>query len=251
MTRFFSFMFVISLFVSVNAQTVLYTMDTESRIYNSEKYNRDSVYIIDISWPVFDETKGFPELAEILNKFVRQQLPGETTSVKSAVDDMIKLYKEFETEETMGMYWMYEAKISVTETGGQIVSIIKSDYDYSGGAHGNGFLGYNNFDINTGSILTLADLLVPGTYEKVTAAGDKIFRQQTGIGDGDLNEAGYWFEGGKFYLNENFLITETGLSFFYNSYEIAPYAGGPTELEIPYSAIKDCIKKDGPLKFLF
>ncbi|MCA0388299.1 MAG: hypothetical protein LCH52_07365 [Bacteroidetes bacterium] len=49
MTRLFSLLFVISLFVSVNAQTVLYTMETESRVYNSEKYNRDSVYIIDIS----------------------------------------------------------------------------------------------------------------------------------------------------------------------------------------------------------
>lgn len=251
MTRLFSLLFVISLFVSVNAQTVLYTMETESRVYNSEKYNRDSVYIIDISWPVFDETRGFPELGQILNKFVRKQLPGETTSVKSGVDDMIKFYMDFESEDNFGVYWNYDARISVKETGGEIISIIKNEYDYSGGAHGNGFVGYYNFDINSGSILTLSDLLVPGTYEKVTAAGDKIFRQQTEIGDGDLNEAGYWFEGGKFYLNENFLITETGLSFFYNSYEIAPYAGGPTELEIPYSAIQDCIKKDGPLKFLF
>ncbi len=251
MTRFFSLFLFISLFVSVNSQNLYYTTENVSKVLNSDKYKRDSVYLINISWPVFDETKGKTFLAEKLNKFVRNQISGDTMSVAKMVEYMIATYKEFETEETMGMYWNYECSIFVTETGNQVVSLHKSEYDYSGGAHGNGFLGYYNFDLNNSEILMLSDLIEPGSYEKVTKVAEKIFREVTEVGDRDLNEAGYWFEESKFHLNENFLITEKGLTFFYNSYEIAPYAGGPTELEIPYSAIKDFIKKDGPLKFLF
>ena len=55
--------------------------------------------------------------------------------------------------------------------------------------------------------------------------------------EADLGQAGFWFENNKFYLNDNFLITDSSLVFYYNDYEITAYAFGPTELIIPYSKI--------------
>jgi hypothetical protein len=48
-------------------------------------------------------------------------------------------------------------------------------------------------------------------------------------------------------LNNNFAITKDGLIFFYNSYEIAPSAAGPAELELGYEEIKHLMRKDGVL----
>jgi hypothetical protein len=61
-------------------------------------------------------------------------------------------------------------------------------------------------------------------------------------------EGEFWFDNNKFHLNENFLFTKTGITFFYNEYEIACYACGTTEIEIPYKNIKSLINKNGLLK---
>jgi len=45
-------------------------------------------------------------------------------------------------------------------------------------------------------------------------------------------------------LNENFLIRDSSLVFYYNNYEITAYSFGPTELEIPYSKIKNLINEN-------
>jgi len=66
--------------------------------------------------------------------------------------------------------------------------------------------------------------------------------------DENLEEAGFWFNEGNFKLNDNFLITTDGLKFFFNSYEIGPYAIGTTELLIPFSRIKNILKDNSVLK---
>jgi hypothetical protein len=52
-----------------------------------------------------------------------------------------------------------------------------------------------------------------------------------------------WFWNGLFYLPDNFAFTDAGLLFHYNSYEIAPYALGATELIIPYEKLNPYFKK--------
>jgi hypothetical protein len=52
-------------------------------------------------------------------------------------------------------------------------------------------------------------------------------------------------------INDNFYISEKGIGFFYNEYDIAPYVMGPTEVLVPYEAIKPYIRPDGPLGWVF
>jgi hypothetical protein len=62
-----------------------------------------------------------------------------------------------------------------------------------------------------------------------------------------LKHAGYEFPHDAFALNDNFSIGANGITFFYNPYEIASYADGPTELLMTYREINELIKPDGPL----
>jgi hypothetical protein len=68
--------------------------------------------------------------------------------------------------------------------------------------------------------------------------------------EADLGQAGFWFENNKFYLNDNFLITDSSLVFYYNNYEITAYAFGPTEIILPYSKIKSLIGQESILNNL-
>jgi|APEBP8051072266_1049373.scaffolds.fasta_scaffold10034_2 hypothetical protein len=252
MTKLFSFFILISFFINVEAQNVIHEQKEIHEIYNSKKFNRDSAYVIDVTWPVFDENKGNTKFAVKLNELVTSLLPASKADVKETVVDMIETYKSMEQEEDFGMYWTFTSDIGAYFPTDNIVSIVKTEWEYAGGAHGNGVTIYYNVDESTHKVLTLDDLLIPGGKEKLNAIADKIFRHDYEIGEDEpLDEAGFWFVNNKFALNENFLIDNGALQFTFNSYEIAPYAAGAPEVRIKFSDFKDIIRKDGPLKYWF
>ncbi|MBO6760471.1 MAG: DUF3298 domain-containing protein [Roseivirga sp.] len=63
-----------------------------------------------------------------------------------------------------------------------------------------------------------------------------------------LEERGYWFENDRFELTENFAIINKSLIFYFNPYEIAPYAMGPTELELKLTDFVSLIKEGGVIE---
>ncbi len=242
--------FILSAITLAYAQAPQYTMKEVNRVYNSEQYKRDSAYTISIVWPVFDENGPNSSLAQTLNFETRNILQVGTGTVEDIVDSMIAMYQSWESEDDFGVYWSHEHSLSVSETGGKIVSITESGWDYAGGAHGLGFVFYHNYSVETEKKLELSDLLLPGGEEVLRAAAEEIFRKDLDLVGKDLTEQGYWFGEGGFTLNSNFKPETTSITFFYNSYEIAPYAAGPTEITIPYEKFRQVIKKDGPLGFV-
>jgi hypothetical protein len=131
--------------------------------------------------------------------------------------------------------WEINNNISVFYNGNSIVSSQSEFYHYTGGAHGNSGVYFSNFNSQTGKKLELADLLIPGYENELNNEAEKIFRKEKQLGaNANLESEGFWFEGNKFALNKNFGIKNEGLVFYFNSYEIAPYSMGPTEILIPY-----------------
>jgi hypothetical protein len=251
MTKLFSILILLFFFINVEAQNVIHDQKEIHEIYNSKIFKRDSAYVIDITWPVFDENKGNTKFAVKLNELVTSLLPFSSANVKQTVNDMIETYKSMEQEDDFGMYWTFTSDISAYFPTTNIVTIVKNEWEYAGGAHGNGVSLYFNFDEQSEKVLTLDDLLIPGSKEKLNVIAEKIFRRDYELGDQDLVEAGYWFKDSKFELNENFMIDNGALHFLFNSYEIAPYAAGQQEVKIAFSDFKDLIRKDGPLSFYF
>lgn len=113
---------------------------------------------------------------------------------------------------------------------------------YEGGAHGSHTITYVNYHKATGRQLTLEDVFAPD-YEKtlsrilLTALQDKLQMHSLD----ELHDNGFltWTD---MYPSKNFLLAPEGVKFYYNAYEIAPYAAGPTELTISYETLKDLLK---------
>lgn len=75
--------------------------------------------------------------------------------------------------------------------------------------------------------------------DELTRIAEVYFRQAREIDpNADLSQEGFWFEDGKFKLNENFYFDDGDLVFYFNNYEITAYAYGPTEFYIPGTEIK-------------
>jgi hypothetical protein len=95
------------------------------------------------------------------------------------------------------------------------------NYLYSGGAHGNFDFQILNLDITKREVLGLpADRLA-----ELPSLIEKGFRKKHGLTEKDsLNQL--LFENHPQWVNNNYYLTEKGIGFIYNPYEIAPYVAG-------------------------
>lgn len=156
----------------------------------------------------------------------------------------IQDYDDFKSEipEAFGG-WHYTAKISVEVLTDTLLSLSVNDEYYTGGAHGGSGVYFINLSPKTGDEFTLDNFLKPDYNEELTNLGNSIFRQTRALADtASLSESYFEFPENRFELNKNYGFKKEGIVFFYNNYEIAPYAAGPTEVLIPYEDLRDLIK---------
>ncbi len=122
----------------------------------------------------------------------------------------------------------------------------------AGAAHPNSYTDVINFDLRSGKQLKLADLFKPNSkylqaLSTYCVQDLKKQSKQKG-GDGMLDDD--WIRRGAGPDANNFrswTITKTGLGIVFDSYQVGPYAAGPQSVLVPYSALKEIIKPDGPV----
>jgi hypothetical protein len=165
-------------------------------------------------------------------------------SMKQIGETFIQDYDDFKSEipEAFGG-WHYTAEVNVEVLTDSLLSLSVNDEYYTGGAHGGSGVYFININPKTGAEFTLDNFLKPGYDDALTALGNRAFRQTRQLADtASLSENYFEFPEDKFQLNKNYGFKKEGIVFFYNSYEIAPYAAGPTEILISYEDVKDWIK---------
>lgn len=168
---------------------------------------------------------------------------------KSAMSDFVGGFddfvadqqKRFPKEPIMGGVWTNELKAEVLHQTPDVVTVSFFNFTYSGGAHPNTNTSYANYH-RDGRKVRLAELFKRGYEPKLAAIAEKIFRAQEGLKDGEAFSDKYFFEGGRFVLNDNFSLRADGILFHYNPYEIKSYAEGPTDLFIPNADLKELRK---------
>lgn len=144
--------------------------------------------------------------------------------------------------------WYLRRYVRVRHRSPRVLSLGRLEERFGGGAHANELLLLRSVDPASGRSFVLDDLFVEGSRDRVDAIAGERFRDLHGIAsDVSLSDAGFWFEGDRFTVTDNFAIEERGLVFYYNAYEIGPYALGPTELVLTRDDLGDLIRADGPL----
>jgi hypothetical protein len=208
----------------------------------------------------------FPKITFPVNKVVEEKINKSITSLfsqdifgstdstdfESLMDEFIQDYELFKEEfPDASQSWAVERSGEVKLNKAGVFSIDYTEYAYTGGAHPNTFVSFKNFNLNSGEEILLDELFTLEKQKELTKIAEQEFRQSKQLGpDDNFGSAGFWFENDKFSLNDNFLITDSSLVFYYNNYEITAYAFGPTELEIPYAKIKNLVKENSMLKDL-
>ena len=157
-------------------------------------------------------------------------------------EDILSSYPDYKAS------WSIEINSDIIYQDSSFISLATTIFSYTGGAHPNSNQVYNSFNLQTGEIVTLDDILIQGYEEELNESAEIEFRMLKEIPPAfTLEEKGYVFEEGKFRLNDNFAIINKSLLFFYNPYEIASYAEGPAEIELKLTDYVHLIDPNGVL----
>lgn len=220
-----------------------------TKAYTNPKNASEKFLDFHLEYPVFSGTGAAANTAKFLNAQVAEIVFEKESSPEALFDKSVKEHKELYAEgEGMGMQWMLEKILDYNKLTEEVGTFTHSGSQYSGGAHGGAWVNYFNYDLKNNKLLLLKDVMNANFLPALTKEGEKIFRKLKGLKPNQSLEGDYWFTDNKFHLNENYLFTKKGITFYYNQYEITCYACGTTELLIPWKSIKSLINKNGPLK---
>jgi hypothetical protein len=135
----------------------------------------------------------------------------------------------------------HQPQVLLNEKG--LLSIEKASYAYTGDAHGLTHMQYMLLDIKTAKVLGLSDIINDDQVKSLTALLNQKIRERYAIASGQLlTEAGFFVDEVK--PTDNIYVTLNGIGFYYNSYEIAPYAFGHTNVFVSFDEIGNLLKQN-------
>jgi Protein of unknown function (DUF3298)/Deacetylase PdaC len=182
---------------------------------------------------------------QIAKAQVTRSLAGFKKDLAGMTADDIKMMGE------MGTY--IEVGYNVEYADDDLISVNFGEDSFLGGAHPNHGTFTLTYDLKQGRELKLADLFKPGSKYLATIA-DYTMRDLKGRKDPESGEnlglASDIFEDGAKPTAENYTnwnLTKKGLMITFPPYQVAAYAYGPQTVIVPFSALKDIAKIDGPL----
>lgn len=206
---------------------------------------------LEISYPRLLKGPDAAALARV-NQAIQQALiqglsigEDKVSSLRGGIDHFFATATAAKKEYPEMPPWTLSLSIEPESYGERLIGLRVDQYTFTGGAHGSPYSYFLNFDLKTGQPVSLEQLLKPGVQKAFEKLAEERFRSDNEINAGSgLQEAGYDFENNRFALPKVFGIGRNGLIFYYNVYEIGPYAAGPTELLLDYYSIGKFIKPE-------
>lgn len=203
------------------------------------------------------------EVLSIINKNIIDSLTysiitnNKPNSLQEVIDQFIKSYadvmKDFEVAEkedaTFINVWEMERKVSVDFNKQGLLCLNLIDYEFTGGAHGLTTFNFLNFSTQNGDLLSINNVFKNDELIEMNKLADDKFRVANGLEPNQSYiESGFFIKTQTLELNNNFAISDTGITFIFNPYEIAPYSEGHILIHFTFDEVEDFIQDNSEIK---
>ncbi len=185
---------------------------------------------IDLNIPVINGMRN-SDFQDKLNSMFEEKV------IKFAEDiqDFAKEDEEYAKEHNFPFigYAAY-TRFEVTYIEDDLISLYITYYSYTGGAHGMTYREYYNIDLKSETLLELKDLFdIAADYK--TLINQEIRKQMEKEPERYFKE---FLSTASISDNHSYYFTDGGIVIYFDLYEIAPYASGIPEFEIPFSLLE-------------
>ncbi len=96
---------------------------------------------------------------------------------------------------------------------------------------------YTSYDLANKKVFSLPDIVTAPGIKTLSKLLESNFRKQYGVKPGESLASAGLFEN-IIKPNDNFYVTERGLMFTYNPYEIGPFAMGTIPIFVPFTSFQ-------------
>jgi len=240
----FSFLF----FFSLNsfAQIIDYSTFMATCTYNNCNLQEENCTSISLTMPIVDENQA---CYDIVKTVIEEEIGIKKEGFRNLCKELFQNFSDYKEELSSlnltdePMPWYREIIITMSQYNTQFLSIIHQEYEFMGGAHGNGYRNYYNIDLTSNKILKSEDVFKNESISQVAGLIEFYMKKNYEIGENEnLEDIGISFN--KTNITSNFTFLENGIKFLYNPYEIASYVMGEIEVIIPYAALEDKIRPE-------
>ncbi len=187
-----------------------------------------------ISYPEFSD-------CEILNKRIKNTVISNYNNFKNFAENSWNEINEYNKKESQSSLPPYEFILqSQVLKSNNIISVLLTNYVYSGGAHGNTMLQTFNYDVEKQKFLAITDVL-PLSYDSIakicrTKLTDILIKNNKYITTPtDENEMYAMLNEGTFPQAGNFeifTVNNNVVTVYFEPYSVAPYSYGIQKVEI-------------------
>lgn len=156
---------------------------------------------------------------------------------RNEIESLLEYQRDNPDEDSWMMDYDFSKDMEIYYLSPTLLTLGFSEYSFTGGAHGNYGTGVHSYDLVNKKELRLADVFKPGYEAAVSQLLAAKARQTYGLtANQPLSEIFFQDDIGP---TENFGLTNKGIFFVYNPYEIAAYVYGQIELFISFEEMKD------------
>lgn len=206
-------------------------------------YGKDSPRGVSMTF-LYPRFKG-GKVATTINQFIKERL---LKNPEERIKKFIKQYQEYQkTNGQSSIYFNEDNYITIETNEKNILTISNNQYGFTGGAHGYYNSSYYSFDLRTGKLINIKELLYPGGEEAVKSLITQQIRKDAQLKpDEPLTKIGIYKKVPPIAANSYF--RPDGIAFYYNVYEIGPYVIGPRLTVIPFNKIKRYMKRNNTVR---
>lgn len=184
------------------------------------------------------------EVCHMINKKLIEEFLDQKneTDPQKAVNIFIeRLQNQYEQDDLSPEvydHYLGEAKYG---RGGVINYFMNEDF-YGGGAHPTSVTNILRFNTQTGEKIELYEFFTDTCSTSLCDKLTKRLMDNVGVTTIDSLHALGYLDMLDMYVTENFFLDKDSIAFYYNTYDIAPYAVGPTTLTFSYEELKEYIR---------
>lgn len=221
---------------------------------------------VDLEQPVAETA---PALRNSLNRFITGlvDLVTEDSEIREDLQEMTDVYfrnyirrylsegkdaiANYDGDMRAAAIWMsyvenVTGRVTFQEEG--LISYVVTSYSYAGGAHGTNIIYNGVYDVARTEPVRLADIFSDLSLPLISNMIEtQISIQNNGRSIEDLKRTGILMAESHIEPTENFGISDLGMTWMYNTYEIAPYAVGSIEVLLSWRDLVPYIDRQSDL----
>jgi len=227
---------------AITKDTLYYTYKTfKERASDCGSKPDSGCTIVEFVYPVF---KGQPILNDSLTNRLKEISGSKKTdtSFKQVADNFFSDYKNSITGINNPLIYKLIENVKILRQDSSLITLQTYTFSFKGGKHPSANTYFFNWNTKSQSKINLQNLLKYNKQDSMTFFAEGIFRKNEKLDNNASLANDYFFKNGKFSLNNNYLITPSGIRFLYNVNEIKPYEAGTTDLYIPYIQLKSLLR---------